>query len=71
MDFIIFPQVNRLDLFYENCVALAEYAFVDQSKIVDYLLSMTHPDGQAKARFFVSFGFQPNQWKQLADALRS
>jgi hypothetical protein len=50
---------------------LAEYAFVDQRKIVDYLLSVTHPDGQAKARFFVSFGFQPNQWKQLADALRS
>ncbi len=49
---------------------LAEYAFVDQSKIVDYLLSMTHPDGQAKARFFVGFGFHPNQWKQPADALR-
>jgi hypothetical protein len=50
---------------------LAEYAYVDQSKIVDYLLSVTHPDGQAKARFFVSFGFHVNQWKQLADALCS
>jgi hypothetical protein len=50
---------------------LAENAFVDQSKIEDYLLSVTHPDGQSKARFFISFGFHPNQWRQLADALRS
>jgi hypothetical protein len=50
---------------------LAEHAFVDQSKIVDYLLSTTHPDGQAKARFFIGFGFHLNQWKQLADALLS
>jgi hypothetical protein len=47
---------------------LAENAFVDQSKIVDYLLSMTHPDGQAKARFFIAFGFHPSQWRQLADS---
>lgn len=50
---------------------LAEYAFVDQTKIVDYLLSLPHPDGQSKARFFIGFGFHPNQWEQLADALRS
>jgi hypothetical protein len=49
---------------------LAEYAFVDQSKIVDYLLSTTHPDGQTKARFFIGLGFDPNHWQKLAAALR-
>jgi hypothetical protein len=50
---------------------LAENAFVDQGKVEEYLLSVTHPDGQSKARFFIGLGFQPNQWRQLADALRA
>jgi len=36
---------------------LAEHAFVDQSKIVDYLLSITHPDGQQKLGSFSASGF--------------
>jgi hypothetical protein len=27
-------------------------------------------DGQTKARFFLGLGFHPDQWQQLADALR-
>ncbi len=40
---------------------------VDQSKIVGYLLS--HSSGQGKAAFFLGFGFQPEKWMTLADAL--
>jgi hypothetical protein len=49
----------------------AEYAFVDERKIVDYLLSTAHPDGQTKARFFIGLGFDPMDWQQLAEALRA
>ena len=41
---------------------------VDKSKIVDYLLS--HSNGQGKATFFLSFGFQLDEWAVLADALK-
>lgn len=39
-------------------------------KVVDYLLSQSHPDGRDKAAFFTRFGFRADQWEQLADALR-
>ena len=42
---------------------------VDESKIVGYLLS--HSSGQGKAAFFLGFGFQPEKWMALADALRT
>jgi len=45
-------------------------AYVPESKIVDYLLSPTHPDGRSKAAFFASFGFHRDAWTELADALR-
>jgi hypothetical protein len=40
---------------------------VDESKIVGYLLS--HSSGQGKAAFFLGFGFQPEKWMALAEAL--
>lgn len=43
---------------------------VEERKITDYLLSPTHPDGKPKARFFVSHGFTPQRWEELAEALR-
>jgi hypothetical protein len=46
-----------------------EAAVVPKSKIVDYLLSTTHPTGQSKAGFFSRFGFRVDNWQQLADAL--
>jgi hypothetical protein len=47
----------------------SDEAYVDRSKITDYLLSDAHPDGGAKARFFSQFGFGVAEWKRLADAL--
>lgn len=43
---------------------------VPQSKIVDYLLSPTHPEGRSKALFFARFGFTLEACDFLADALR-
>ncbi|NJN66584.1 MAG: hypothetical protein HC884_07640 [Chloroflexaceae bacterium] len=44
-------------------------ALIAESKITDYLLSLTHLRGQSKARFFLRFGFSPSAWQVLADAL--
>jgi hypothetical protein len=33
-------------------------AHVDRSKITEYLLSLSHPDGRTKAAFFMRFGFR-------------
>jgi hypothetical protein len=45
-------------------------AVVPERKITNYLLSMTHRDGRSKAAFFLRFGFTPDRWEALADALR-
>lgn len=49
----------------------AERAQVDRAKVVDYLLSTSHPDGRSKAAFFGRFGFRSEAWRLLAAALRS
>lgn len=41
---------------------------VDESKIVDYLLSRSNSHG--KASFFLGFGFLPEAWEGMANALR-
>ena len=46
-----------------------ENAIVPESKITDYLLSPSHPDGRGKAVFFMRFGFSAHTWQQLAEAL--
>ena len=46
-----------------------EFAQVDQSKVVDYLLNTEKMPGAAKARFFKAFGFQSDSWEQMASAL--
>ena len=46
-----------------------EQAVVPQTKIVEYLLSPTHPDGSSKERFFIQFGFSVSSWQALASAL--
>ena len=45
-------------------------AHVDRSKITEYLLSLSHPDGHTKAAFFMRLGFRVERWEELADALR-
>jgi hypothetical protein len=47
----------------------ADRAIIETGKLTNYLLSPTHPDGAAKAGFFVSFGFSLSAWQVLRDAL--
>jgi hypothetical protein len=46
-----------------------ELAQVPEKKLREYLLSMSHPVGHAKARFFLSIGFSPDRWEVLSGAL--
>ena len=48
-----------------NC----QNAQVPKSKVTDYLLSVAHPEGESKAKFFLRWGFNVNQWTALAAAL--
>ncbi len=47
----------------------AASAVVDEAKIRVYLLDPTHPRNGGKAGFFLSFGFQPSRWTEMAKAL--
>src|SRR5215471_4646945 len=44
-------------------------AILDDRKITQYLLSTVHPTGASKAKFFISFGFTPENWAELKSAL--
>ena len=46
-----------------------ELAYVERTKIVDYLLSLSKMPGAAKARFFMAFGFRSDRWETMAEAL--
>ncbi len=46
-----------------------DHAKVSDAKILDYLLSDTHPDGGSKARFFRQLGYERASWQQLRDDL--
>ena len=48
----------------------ADQAEISEEKIVQYLLSSTHPRGRSKAEFFGKHGFTMNNWRALAEALR-
>ena len=37
--------------------------------MVNYLLSLTHPMGSAKAWFFTQYGFRAQEWEILRDSL--
>ncbi len=41
---------------------------IPNDKIVFYLLNVDHPKGGPKARFFLSFGFDPTKPGIMADA---
>ncbi len=49
----------------------AEDAVVEESKVRGYLLNLDHDDGKNKAEFFIRFGFSPDRWQELAEALCS
>jgi hypothetical protein len=44
-------------------------AIVSEAKIVNYLLSISHSSGRAKARFLKGFGFRAQDWVVLRDAI--
>jgi hypothetical protein len=47
----------------------AESAYVEEQKVRGYLLCTDHPDGGAKAAFFMGFGFRVEDWEELSEAL--
>ena len=49
---------------------LADGAVLPREKIKQYLLSLDHPVGRFKARFFLRFGFTADAWEALAKALK-
>ncbi len=46
-----------------------ESAVIPEKKLTGYLLSLTHADGQSKAKFFMRFGFSADAWQIFATAL--
>jgi hypothetical protein len=46
-----------------------EQARVQETKVKDYLLSNTHPEGKDKAVFFTRLGFSVESWAEFAEAL--
>ena len=49
---------------------LANQAEVPKAKIILYLLNPEHRRGKSKARFFLSRGFNADNWQTMAGALR-
>jgi hypothetical protein len=47
----------------------AEKAFVQKSKITEYLLNLEHEIGGTKAAFFLRFGFSLDNWQLLVKSL--
>ncbi|MHB8380787.1 MAG: DUF6883 domain-containing protein [Candidatus Binataceae bacterium] len=47
----------------------ASRATVPRAKMLEYLLSETHPLGRHKAVFFTGFGFTRRAWNELSTAL--
>ena len=48
----------------------AARAAVEEEKIKEYLLNLSHRYGASKARFFLSHGFRLEEWQTFAEALR-
>lgn len=43
-------------------------AVVEDAKLTDYLLDLSHPRGAAKARFLMAFGFAPERPDEAREA---
>ena len=52
-----------------NPIPAFSQAQIDERKLVHYLLSLTHPVGQPKARFFLGLGFRSEAAFALREAL--
>ncbi len=49
----------------------AKNAYIPEGKLLDYLLSETHPVGRFKAKFFRQLGFNENKLDKFEKALLS
>jgi len=47
----------------------AHRAVVEDAKVRDYLLNLSHPDGGSKAIWFHSLGYHRDKWQDLANDL--
>ena len=47
----------------------SENAVVEPKKLTKYLLSLDHPEGKGKAKFFIQHGFNPSEWEVLRTSL--
>lgn len=47
----------------------AEHAFIEPTKVRDYLLSDAHPVGRFKAVVFLALGYSGERWEILRDDL--
>ncbi len=57
------------DTHYPVNLPQAAHAVVERRKVTEYLLGFDHPEGSGKAEFFSHFGFAPDAWESLAEAL--
>ena len=46
-----------------------ENAYIEDEKILSYLLYLEHPVGASKAQFFLSVGYTRPEWTRLRDDL--
>lgn len=46
-----------------------ENAIITEKKLIEYLLSLSHPSGRSKARFFLSIGFKREKYILLCETL--
>ncbi len=49
----------------------AANAVIELPKLLNYLLDVDHPQGGAKARMLVSFGYSSANWRRLDSDIRS
>lgn len=48
----------------------SDHLIVEQTKVVGYLLALDHPEGGAKAKYFLKRGFTHESWEAMAEALK-
>lgn len=48
-----------------------ETTIISPEKLRDYVINLFHPDGESKARFLQSMGYEQHKWKALEHDLRT
>jgi len=42
-----------------------ETTIISPEKLRDYVINLSHPDGETKARFLQNMGYEQDKWKTL------